>query len=132
MTTEQKGELKKHILGLTTFASKNEGWDLKPYPLVIFKEDNNPDQMTSPTGHYIPEENSITLYCKGRSLKDICNTYSHELRHRNQDVQGKLSSDKLGESKNYTDGSDYLKEIEHDAFTHGNVLRRKYTESLQK
>lgn len=131
MSPEQKKILKKHTLGLVQFFNK-EGVDIKPYPKVVFKEDNNPDDITSPTGHYQPDTNTITLYCNNRHIKDITNTFSHELWHKHQDVKGQLDPNKLGESTNYTDGTDYLKEIEHEAFKMGNVMRRKYTESLQK
>lgn len=132
MTASQLQTLKEHIVAITRFAANNEGWDIKPYPKVMFSRDNDPDDITAPTGHYRPDQNIIMLYVNGRSVKDCINTIAHELRHRHQDVTGQLDPEKLGESTNYTNGNDYLKEIEHDAFTYGNVLRRKYTESLQK
>ena len=131
MTKDQKVILKENILGLVKFFEK-EGYSLKPYPEVILKEDNDPNDITAPTGHYEPGTNKLTLYCNGRHPKDTLNTASHELWHKHQDVKGKLDPTKLGESTNYTEGNDYLKEIEDEAFRMGNVMRRKYTESLQK
>lgn len=131
MTTSQKATLKEHILGLVQFFEK-EGYNLKPYPKVVFHETNDPDDIKAPTGNYQPGTNTLNLYCNGRHAKDVLNTASHELWHKHQDVTGKLSPEKLGESENYTNGNDYLKEIEHEAFKMGNVLRRKYTESLEK
>jgi hypothetical protein len=130
MTPSQKATLKEHIIGLVQFFEQ-EGYSLKPYPKVVFKEDNGVEGITEPTGNYQPGTNTLNLYCNGRHIKDVLNTASHELWHKHQDVQGKLSPEKLGESENYTDGNDYLKEIEHEAFKMGNVLRRKYTESLK-
>jgi hypothetical protein len=131
MTDRQISILKEHIVGLCKFFTE-QGVDIKPYPKVVFKKDNPVDDITAPTGNYQPGVNILTLYCNGRHLKDLINTTAHELWHRHQDVKGKLDSEKLGESTNYTEGNDYLKEIEHEAFLQGNVMRRKYTESLQK
>ena len=132
MTPAQKKTLKEHIVGLAKFFTK-EGVDIKPYPKFVFKEDNDSNDITAPTGHYSPETNEIPIYCNGRHPKDALNTASHELWHKHQDVKGKLDPKKLGEvSTNYTTGTDYLKEIEEDAYRMGNVMRRKYTESLEK
>ena len=130
MTPEQKKILKEHIIGLVQLFNK-EGVDIKPYPKVVFKESNDPNDITSPTGHYSSADNTLVLYCNGRAPKDVLNTTSHELWHKHQDVKGKLDKSKLGNTTtNYTNGTDYLKEIEEDAYVNGNIMRRKYTESL--
>lgn len=130
MDAKDKKTLSESIIGLVKFFNQ-EGYATAPNPKVIFSEDNDPSSITSPTGHYKQDDNTITLYTKGRSLKDILNTFSHELWHRHQDVEGKLVD--LGEHpESYTKGSDKLREIEDEAFRMGNVMRRKYTESLQK
>ena len=130
MSPEQKKILKEHIIGLVQFFEK-EGYSLKPYPKVELREDNEADDITARTGCYTPQNNTLILYCNNRHPKDVLNTASHELWHKYQDVKGKLDPVKLGESTNYTKGNDYLKEIEHEAFKMGNVMRRKYTESLE-
>lgn len=131
MTPSQKITLSEHIIGLVRFFEQ-EGYDLKPYPKVVFKGGNSTEDIEAPTGNYQPDNNIIDLYCDGRHVKDMLNTVSHELWHKHQDVKGKLPPEKLGESTNYTNGNDYLKKIEHEAFQMGNVMRRKYTESLVK
>mgnify|MGYP003554380469 FL=1 len=131
MTPTQLKSLKEHIVGLCEFFTK-QGVDIKPYPKVVFKKDNSTEDITAPTGHYQPGVNILTLYINGRHQKDVLNTASHELWHRHQDVKGELDPEKLGESTNNSGGNDYLKKIEHEAFMQGNVMRRMYTESLQK
>lgn len=131
MTDNQSRTLKEHLVAVTKFFTK-DGVDIKPYPKVILKRDNSSEDITAPTGNYQPETNTIVLYCNGRHIKDVLNTYTHELWHRHQDVQGKLDPEKIGESASYSDGNEYLKEIERDAYVNGNIMRRKYTESLQK
>lgn len=131
MTPSQKTSLKEHILGLVKFFEQ-EGYALKPYPEVVLKENNSADDITAPTGNYQWKDNKLVLYCNGRHPKDVLNTASHELWHKHQDVSGKLSQEQLGEDNRYTTGNDYLREIENEAFLIGNVMRRKYTESLQK
>lgn len=131
MTPEQLKVLKEHIIGLCEFFTE-QGVDIKPYPRVIFKRNNSTEDITAPTGAYQPGGNIITLFVNGRHCKDVLNTFSHELWHRHQDVKGQLDPEKLGESTNYSEGNDYLKEIEHEAFRQGNVMRRMYTEKLQK
>lgn len=130
MTPEQKDILKQHIANLTLFFIKG-GYDVRPLPVVMFSYANSADDILAPTGHYNSLNNTITLYCNGRHMKDVLNTFSHELVHRWQDVQGRLDPSLLGQSDSYTKGSDYLKEIEAEAYVLGNTMRRVYTENLQ-
>ena len=130
MSPENKKSLTKHIVELARFIHEN-GMDLKPYPKVVLSEDNDPDDILDKTGHYSPDDNTVTLYCNGRHPKDVLRTAAHEFIHTSQDRRGDLDPDKLGESSSYSEGSDHLKKMEIEAYAKGNTMMRRYTESLQ-
>lgn len=121
-------DLKKHIAACIKLAEE-KGWNVKPYPKVVFSNEDESNTITGKTGYYNPDTKAITLFWKGRSQKDVLNTFTHELRHYHQDQSGKLKDKGLSDS--YTNGGKDLKEIEDDAYVNGNILRREYTEMLQ-
>lgn len=124
-------ELKSHILKLIRFVEE-KGHALKPYPTVVFSSEDHSNDILGPTGHYDNQTMTIVLYDLGRAKKDVLRTFSHELEHHEQNLEGKLSPDKLGsDSTSFTKGSDYLKKIEEEAYVLGNVWLREYTESLK-
>ena len=131
MTSENKKILTEHIAKLAKFFQEN-GMDINPFPKVVLSEDNDPEDILDKTGHYSPGDNQITLYCNGRAGKDVLRTCSHEFVHAAQDRRGDLTPEKLGESSSYTKGSKHLKKMEVEAYVQGNILLRRYTESLQK
>jgi len=132
MTPDQLQDLKKHIAGLVLFY-KEKGYDLKPYPKIVFSNDNNPSDILDKTGFYRHGDNTVMLYTNGRAPKDVLRTCAHEFIHVLQGHRGDLDDDKIGAvSDDYTKGSEHLKEMEDEAYLMGNTLMRAYTESLKK
>jgi len=131
MTPSQLQDLKTHITGLVKYF-KEQGYELKPYPKLLFSNENNPDDILDKTGFYNPEENTVVIFTNGRSPKDCLRTCSHEFIHVLQGHRGDLDDDKIGEvSDSYTQGNEHLKQMETEAYLLGNTLMRGYTESLK-
>jgi len=131
MTPSQLQSLKQHIAGLVLYF-RQQGFNLKPYPQIIFSNENNPDDILDKTGYYDPEQNVVVIFTNGRSPKDCLRTCSHEFIHVLQGHRGDLAEDKIGGvSDDYTKGSEHLKEMEDEAYLMGNTLMRGYTEKLK-
>lgn len=116
-----------NIASMVGFYRKN-GLKLDPLPEIILKKQPQSDGLLDRTGCYDPERNVIELYTAGRHVKDVARTLSHELIHSEQAREGrigKVSTDKLSEDK-------HLEELEAEAYKKGNLLFRKWTETLRK
>ena len=91
----------------------------KQKSLPIFKQ----------TGNYTPLINHITIYVDGRSIKDCMRSLAHELIHVDQKINKGMDIEKASEgiykkSKN-------AERIESDAYERGNLVFRKWEESLK-
>jgi len=83
-----------------------------------------------PTGHYEPMTQTITIYTNGRHEKDILKTLAHELIHHEQNLRGDLDEEKMREAGNgYTQNSEYLREIEREAYERSAMLVRDWTDN---
>jgi Zn-dependent peptidase ImmA (M78 family) len=67
-------------------------------------------------GYFSPNDNKIWVYCGNRNMADILRTLAHELVHRKQDEDGRISyeSGKTGS------------EIENEANAKAGVLLRDF------
>ena len=84
-----------------------------------------------PTGNYNPATDTITVFVDNRQLKDVLRTFCHELVHHSQhitDPDGFLAVNKAGKLGE----NDQLTLLETDAYSRGNVLFRKWTETYSK
>ena len=82
-----------------------------------------------PTGHYDWTENTITLMIDNRHVKDILRTLCHELIHAWQyksNPDAYINSDKSG----LLEENPVLLKYEEEAYLKGNVMFRKWTESV--
>lgn len=105
---------------------------MDPIPKVNI--DYSPQDLLDPfirTGNYNSQTRTITLFVDKRHLKDILRSFCHELIHHNQNITdpenfaGYDKSGKLSEN-------DQLTMIETDAYSRGNIMFRKWTESFKK
>lgn len=87
----------------------------RPYPKLKLTS-NKADTKTY--GHFDPGTNELVVYVKGRNLGDICRTIAHELVHRQQAQNNKLTpeSGKTGSP------------IENEANAYAGVLLRNFGE----
>lgn len=124
-------ELIPHILELMQFF-ESKGYDIKPYPkLVISKDASFVNDIFGKTGWYDPEIQSITLITEGRHKKDILRSFSHELFHHAQNINGKLNTESLKNLSDpeYAKNDKHLRMIEGEAFLWGNILMREWSDS---
>lgn len=109
---------------------QREGLNVYPFPDVELNWDKQ-DQIPilSNTGYYVPQEKKIVLFCKGRHPKDILRSYSHELIHHMQNLNGAdmgfTAEDNVKDNTN-------LEKLESEAYLKGNIYFRKWTEHLRQ
>jgi hypothetical protein len=78
------GNLIKHML--------DKGMNIQPLPKLVFKngDSENAKQFLGKTAYYDPNSMSIVLYTEGRHPKDIVRSFSHEMVHHTQNLEGRL------------------------------------------
>ena len=81
------------------------------------------------TGRYEPRINKITIFTDKRSLKDCLRSLAHELTHADQSVIKGINTEVA--SSGITGGNKEGEKIEADAYKRGNILFRKWEETLK-
>ena len=97
------------------FAIKNLEIQNPPRNLSLSYDTNKAKEMRS-FGYFSPNDNKIWVYCANRNMADILRTLAHELVHRKQDEDGRISYES-GKT-----GSD----IENEANARAGVLLRDF------
>ena len=119
-------DYKQQILNLTKHMLE-KGENITPLPNVIFKhgDQKNAKEFLGKTAYYNPNTMTIVLYTEGRHPKDIVRSFSHEMIHHQQNLEGKLNNI----NTTNTLENDYLENIEKEAYLEGNINFRNYTDS---
>jgi hypothetical protein len=114
--------LTKHML--------DKGMNIVPLPKVVFKHGDaeNAKQFLGKTAYYNPEAMEIVLYTEGRHPKDIVRSFSHEMIHHIQNLEGRLGN--VATTNTLED--DHLDKIEQEANLNGTMTFRNWTDSLQE
>jgi hypothetical protein len=114
--------LTKHML--------DKGMNIVPLPKVVFKHGDaeNAKQFLGKTAYYNPETVEIVLYTEGRHPKDIVRSFSHEMIHHIQNLEGRLGN--VATTNTLED--DHLDKIEQEANLNGTMTFRNWTDSLQE
>ena len=125
-TYSSKIDYKQQIKDLTKHMIK-KGMNILPLPRVIFKhgDQENASQFLGKTAYYSPEDMTVVLYTEGRHPKDITRSFSHEMIHHIQNLEGRLG----GINTTNTNQDDHLNDIEREAYTRGNMVFRNWTDS---
>jgi cytidyltransferase-like protein len=97
------------------FSIKNLEIQNPPRNLSLSYDTNKAKEMRS-FGYFDPNDNKIWVYCANRNMADILRTLAHELVHRKQDEDGRISYES-GKT-----GSD----IENEANAKAGVLLRDF------
>jgi hypothetical protein len=103
--------------------------NIQPLPTlkIINNDVKNANDILGKTAHYDPNNCSITLYTLNRHPKDILRSFSHEMIHRIQDNEGRLSNIN---TTNTNENGD-LPELEKEAYLKGNMYFRNWEDSLK-
>ncbi len=124
---ELEEEFKPYLNPLTDYMAQE--LNLSPYPSIEYIEDDkeNKANIFGKTAYYMPSEQKIVLFTLGRHPKDILRSYAHELVHHHQNL-----SDTLNHSNTTNTNEDgALEDIEREAYETGNILFRKWEDSLK-
>jgi len=133
---EQLNEGEKNIWNLQdAFVTLSQymidnGMNIQPLPKIkVIKDDEeNASDLLGKTAYYNPSEKSITLYTMDRHPKDIISSFSHEMIHHMQNIEGRL--DNIDTSN--TLDSDHLNKIEREAYELGGLMFRQYQDFMKK
>jgi hypothetical protein len=102
--------------------------DIKKVPNIELKEDDeNAKNVLGKTAYYNPSTYTITLYITDRHPKDILRSFSHEMIHHKQNLDGRLENI----TTTNTNEDDELTEIEREAYELGNILFRNWEDTIK-
>lgn len=123
-------ELLQQLNGITTFMI-DQGAKIEPLPKVKFiRDEKEANNFFGKTAHYTPEDRVITLYTLGRHPKDIGRSFTHEMIHHIQNLEGRIGNGTITTTNTNEDAN--LQEIENEAYLYGNKYFRNYTDSVTK
>ena len=115
-------ELTQHML--------DKGMNIEPLPKVEFVDGDseNARDFFGKTAYYDPNNQTIVLYTEGRHPKDIVRSFTHEMIHHIQNLEGRLGNI----TTTNTQEDDSLNDIEAEANLKGTMTFRNWTDSLQE
>jgi len=116
------------IKSLTEFMLE-KGMNIRPLPKVKFidNDDKNAQDFFGKTAYYNPNTKVIALYTMGRHPKDVMRSFAHEMVHHMQNCENRLGNIT---TQNTNEEGD-LPEIEREAYEKGNMLFRKWTDTIK-
>ena len=106
----------------------DEGMNIQPLPEVKVRKDlAESEQFFGRTAYYDPNENTIVLYTQGRHPKDVMRSFTHEMVHHIQNLEGRLGNVQTSN----TNESDALLELEKEAYLVGNITFRNWEDKTK-
>ena len=125
--TVPKLKLKDYIGSILEYMLDSD-MNIQPLPEVKTREDkDNAANFFGKTAYYDPNAKEIILYITGRHPKDICRSFTHEMIHHIQNLEGRLHNI---QTQN-TNKDDKLLELEKEAYTLGNITFRNWEDSIK-
>jgi hypothetical protein len=91
---------------------------------------DNAENFLGKTAYYDPQKKMIVLYTYGRHPKDIVHSFSHEMIHHMQNLEGRIGNGNIKTTN--TNEDDYLKKIEAEANLKGTMTFRNWTDSIKE
>jgi hypothetical protein len=102
--------------------------NIQPLPEVKVRYDEeNADNFFGRTAYYDPNDKEIVLYAQGRHPKDIVRSFTHEMIHHIQNIEGRLGN--INTSN--TNDNEHLLEIEKEAYLQGNITFRNWEDQYK-
>lgn len=106
----------------------DQGMNIMPLPDIKVREDEKEaSNFFGKTAYYNPNDKEIVLFTLGRHPKDVCRSFTHEMIHHIQNLEGRLQ----GINTNNTNENNYLQEIEKEAYLNGNITFRNWEDSVK-
>jgi hypothetical protein len=115
----------EHFAGLLEYMIK-EGMTVQPLPEVKIRRDlDEAENFFGRTAYYNPGDKEIVLYVAGRHPKDVTRSFSHEMIHHMQNLEGRLGN--RGTTDTNVDKE--LAALEEEAYLKGNMIFRNWEDS---
>ena len=106
----------------------DQGMNITPIPAVKTVEDEaEASSLFGKTAYYNPNNKEIVLYILGRNPKDVLRSFSHEMIHHIQNLEGRLGNIQTTN----TNEDDHLMDIEKEAYLRGNITFRNWEDSIK-
>ncbi len=130
-----KSETDKHNFDYTPYMHSileymiDEGMNITPLPEIKVKKDLAESlDFFGRTAYYDPNIKEIVLYTEGRHPKDVMRSFTHEMIHHIQNLEGRLSEINTSD----TNADDNLLELEKEAYLKGNITFRNWEDKVKK
>jgi len=119
---EKLAQLTQHMI--------DKGMNIEPLPglELINGDTENARDFFGKTAYYDPNTQTIVLYTEGRHPKDIARSFTHEMIHHIQNLEGRLGNI----TTTNTQEDDHLNDIEAEANLKGTMTFRNWTDSLNE
>ena len=102
--------------------------NITPLPEIKLKRDlGEAASVFGRTAYYNPEIKEVVLYTEGRHPKDVLRSFTHEMVHHIQNIEGRLKT--YGTTN--TNEDEDLVEIEKEAYTVGNITFRNWEDGIK-
>lgn len=106
----------------------DQGMKVSPLPEIKVKQDLvEAADFFGKTAYYDPNIKEVVLYTQGRHPKDVMRSFTHEMIHHVQNLEGRLGNI----STNNTNEDDHLLEIEKEAYLRGNITFRNWEDKVK-
>ena len=126
--TEEKFNYTPYIASIIEYMLE-EKMNITPLPEVKIRYDEDQaNDFFGKTAYYDPNNKEVILYVMNRHPKDVCRSFSHEMIHHIQNMEGRLEG--LAGTTNTNEDS-YLDEIEKEAYLKGNITFRNWEDGLK-
>ena len=106
----------------------DQGMKIHPLPEVKIRYDEQEaNDFFGKTAYYDPNTKEVILYAMGRLPKDVCRSFTHEMIHHMQNLEGRLGH--IATSNTNEDG--HLQDIEKEAYLKGNMTFRNWEDGIK-
>jgi hypothetical protein len=104
----------------------NQKMKITPLPEIKIKRDpQESNNFFGKTAYYNPNDKEVVLYVLGRHPKDVCRSFTHEMIHHMQNLEGRLGNIQTTN----TNEDSHLQEIEDEAVLRGGSTFRSWEDS---
>jgi len=105
-----------------------QGMKIQPLPEIKIKRDLvEASDFFGKTAYYKPDKKEVVVYTQSRHPKDVMRSFTHEMVHHMQNIEGRLGSI----STYNTNESNELLEIEKEAYLLGNITFRNWEDKVK-
>lgn len=116
------------IIGSILEYMLDQKMNITPLPEVKIRYDeDNAKDFFGRTAHYDPNKKEVVVYATGRHPKDICRSFTHEMIHHIQNIEGRLGNIQTSN----TNEDEALLELEKEAYLLGNITFRNWEDGIK-